>query len=65
MNNIIAILFETLKQNRISIAEFSKLTGIKQDNIYAWKAKRGNPKAEDSVIIQKWLDDNSEKEALV
>ena len=63
MNNIIAILFDTLKHKGISVAEFSKQTGIKQDNVYAWKAKRGNPKAEDSVKIQKWIEDNSEKQA--
>ena len=63
MNNIIAILFDTLKHKGISVAEFSKQTGIKQDNVYAWKAKRGNPKADDSVKIQKWIEDNSEKQA--
>ena len=60
MNKEIARLLEILKQKRISITKFSTETGIEKDNVYAWKANRGNPKARDSEIIQNWIKNNSE-----
>ena len=49
-------LFKLLEEKGISIANFSKQSGVNPERMHSWKAGRGNPKAEDSELIQKWLD---------
>ena len=56
MSNITATLFDELKKRGLTIAEFSKEVNIPADRIYSWKYNRGNPKAEDVELIQRWLE---------
>lgn len=52
---IIKSLQEIVKNKEYSIAEIARSTGIKQDRIYKWLDGKGNPKAEDSSKLEKWL----------
>lgn len=45
------------QQRRVSVAKLSRITGIPDDRIYKWEAGIGNPKADDSEKLQKWLAD--------
>ena len=45
----------------ISITDFCKKTGIDRDRFYSWKKGRGNPKANDSELIRKWIHENTDK----
>lgn len=49
-------MFEEIENRGLSIAKFSKESGIPSDRVYQWERGRGNPKAEDTEKIQKWLD---------
>lgn len=62
MNKDVAILLDIFEEKGISITDFCKNTGIDRNKFYSWKSKRGNPKAEDSVLIQKWLEKNNYKQ---
>jgi len=53
-------LLDVFKKKNISITDFCNETGIDRDKFYAWKAGRGNPKADDSEIIQKWIEKNAD-----
>lgn len=56
---LVSNLFETLKNRKMSVPEFSELSGIPKDRIYKWKQKGTYPKAEDEKVIYKWI--NGEK----
>lgn len=57
MNKLVADLLNNLEEMGISVLSFSRETGISADRVYQWKSGRGNPKQEDSEIIQNWLSD--------
>lgn len=61
MSNNLAYLFEEIERRGLSVAEFARQTGIKEDRVYQWKAGRGNPKGEDLVKIQSWISDDADK----
>ena len=54
-------VLEVRKQRKVSVAKLAKITGISPDRIYKWESGVGNPKAEDSKILQNWLDGKVEK----
>lgn len=56
MDKNLAILLETIEKMGISVTEISNTLDIPANRIYQWKTNRGNPKAEDSQKIQKWLE---------
>ena len=56
MANYTEILFEKLQQAGLSVYQFSKDTGIPKGRIYQWRRGNGNPKAEDSEIIDAYLE---------
>ena len=58
MSEIVAGLLDILEKKGISIASFSKQSGVNAERVHSWKAGRGNPKTEDSVLIQKWIDNH-------
>lgn len=49
------ILFEELKKRGVSVYRFSRLTGIPEGRIKAWKRGDGNPKDKDATIIKEWI----------
>ena len=49
-------LLKILEEKGISIANFAKQSGVNPERVHSWKAGRGNPKSEDSELIQKWLN---------
>lgn len=53
--NYKAEVLEIRKQRQVSVTKLSKLTGIPADRIYKWESGVGNPKADDSEKLQKWL----------
>lgn len=50
-----ADLLKILDEKGVSIANFAKQSGVNAERVHSWKAGRGNPKAEDSALIQNWL----------
>lgn len=57
--NYRAEVLEIRKQRKVSVTKLSKLTGIPADRIYKWESGIGNPKADDSEKLQKWLNGSS------
>lgn len=57
--NYKAEVLEIRKQREVSVTKLSKLTGIPADRIYKWESGVGNPKADDSEKLQKWLNGSS------
>lgn len=51
----IETLKKIIKETGVSIAKISKDSQIKQDRIYKWLKDRGNPKAEDSKLLDLWI----------
>lgn len=49
-------ILEIRKQRRVSVAKLSEITQIPVDRIYKWESGVGNPKADDSEKLRKWLD---------
>ena len=51
-----ADLLEYLERKGISIPNFAKQSGVSANRLHLWKAGRGNPKADDAVLIQRWYE---------
>lgn len=54
---IIDRIQEIISKKLYSVADISRTTGINQDRIYKWLSHKGNPKHEDSQILEQWLID--------
>jgi predicted transcriptional regulator len=58
-------LLDVMKSRGVKIPAFSKQTGIPKDRIYKWFQQGTHPKAEDYMLIEKWLNgensNNSDK----
>lgn len=52
---------EKLVKDSLSVLKLSKETGIPSYRIYKWIDGKGNPKAADSAILEKWLTGNLDK----
>ena len=52
---------EKLAAESISVLKLSKETGIPSYRIYKWIDGKGNPKADDSATLEKWLSGNLDK----
>lgn len=64
-NKLVANLFQSLKERKVSVPKFSKATGIPTARIYKWKQEGTNPKAEDEKMIYSWLNgENVEKDRI-
>lgn len=50
-----------LQKESVSVLKMSNETGISAYKIYKWLDGKGNPKADDAVIIKKWLSGNLDK----
>lgn len=50
-----------LEKEGSSVLKMSNVTGISAYKIYKWLGGKGNPKADDTAIIKKWLTGNLEK----
>lgn len=61
--NYKAEVLEIRKQRKVSVTQLSKSTGIPADRIYKWESGVGNPKADDSEKLQKWLNGSSSENA--
>ena len=61
MNKDLTILLEIFKRTGISITDFCNKTSIDRNRFYSWKKGRGNPKANDSELIRKWIQENTDK----
>lgn len=55
-------ILEIRKQRRVSVAKLSEITQIPVDRIYKWESGVGNPKADDSEKLRKWLEEVQESE---
>ena len=51
-----ADLLEYLERKGISIPNFAKQSGVSANRLHLWKAGRGNPKSDDTVLIQQWYE---------
>jgi transcriptional regulator with XRE-family HTH domain len=56
---------EEMKKRKVSVLELSKETGIPSPRIYKWYQEGTNPKADDVVLLSKWLSGNLEKPLMV
>lgn len=56
-------VLEIRKQRKVSVTQLSKSTGIPADRIYKWESGVGNPKADDSEKLQKWINGSSSENA--
>lgn len=54
-NSIKARLKEEMKARGVKTPALSSQTGIPKDRIYGWYRDNTTPKAEDQVILEKWL----------
>jgi hypothetical protein len=52
---------DKILKESISVLKLSKDTGIPAYRIYKWIDGKGNPKAADSAILEKWLSGNLDK----
>lgn len=57
----LADLLLEIERRGLSVAQFARQTGIKEDRVYQWKAGRGNPKGDDLVKIQDWITGGVDK----
>jgi len=55
--DLVEILSNEIAKRGITAYTFSKQTGIKANKVYAWLKGEGNPKSEDSQIIEQWLNE--------
>lgn len=55
-----AILLGVMKSKGINIPKFSKETGIPKDRVYKWYQQGTNPKPEDALLVEKWINDNAD-----
>lgn len=52
------ILLDIMKRKGIKIPKLSKEIGIPKDRIYKWYQEGTNPKPEDALTLEKWINDN-------
>lgn len=52
---------DKLEKESVSVLKMSNETGISAYKIYKWLDGKGNPKADDALIIKKWLSGNLDK----
>lgn len=50
------ILKDEMKKRKVKTPELSEVTKIPKDRIYAWYRDNTNPKAEDQIILEKWIN---------
>lgn len=53
-------LLNAMKIRGVKVPKLSKETGIPADRIYKWFQQGTHPKEEDSVILEKWINGESE-----
>lgn len=53
-------LFNEIERRGLKIRDFAKQVGIDEGKVYSWKARRGNPKRDDYVKVQKFLMNEKE-----
>jgi len=54
-------VLEIRKQRKVSVAKLAEITGIPKERIYKWESGVGNPKDDDSKILQNWINGKVEK----
>lgn len=49
-------LREEMARRKVKVPALEKATGIPKDRIYAWYRDNTNPKTEDQIILERWLN---------